>query len=158
MQQHVNSQQCILLHTVRNQNKPILDLKSCIMTSSNCVQHVFVYTGAILPLLQYGAPIWIKALEKASYKIKLIRIQRLINIRIAKSFRTVSNEAPCIINGLTPIDIKLEETVQLFQLTRRNKSEKDHDTRTTNWPQNIDYDAQPEEWLHPADSQNHRTP
>ena len=50
-----------------------------------------IYTGAILPLLQYGAPIWIKALAKTSYKIKLIRVQRLINIRIAKSFRTVSN-------------------------------------------------------------------
>ena len=111
-----------------------------------------IYTGAILPLLQYGAPIWIKALAKASYKIKLIRVQRLINIRIAKSFPTVSNEALCIINGLTPIDIKLEETVQLFQLTRRNKSEKGHDTRTTNWPQNIDYNAQPEDWLHPADT------
>ena len=47
-----------------------------------------VYTGAILPLLQYGAPIWIKALAKASYKIKLIRVQRLINIRIAKSYLT----------------------------------------------------------------------
>ena len=33
-----------------------------------------------------------------------------------------------------------------------DKSEKDHDTRTTNWPQNIDYDTQPEDWLHPADT------
>jgi len=60
-----------------------------------------IYTNAILPLLQYGAPIWIKALAKDSCKIKLIRAQRLINIRRAKSFRTVSNEALCIINGLT---------------------------------------------------------
>ena len=111
-----------------------------------------IYTGAILPLLQYGAPIWIKALAKASYKIKLIRVQRLINIRMAKSFRTVSNEALCIINGQTPIDIKLEETAQLFHITRRNNSEKVLDTRTTTRPQNIDYDAQPEDWLHPADT------
>ena len=111
-----------------------------------------IYTGAILPLLQYGVPIWIKAPAKATYKIKLIRVQRLINIRIAKSSLTVSNEALCIINVLTPIDIKLEETAQLFQITRRNKSEKDHNTRTTNWPQNIDYDAQPEDWLNPADT------
>jgi hypothetical protein len=64
----------------------------------------------------------------------------------------VSNEALRIINGLTPIDIKLEETAHLFQITRRNKSEIDHDRRTTTWPQNIDYDAQPEDWLHPADT------
>jgi hypothetical protein len=111
-----------------------------------------IYTGAILPLLQYGAPIWIKALEKNSYKMKLIRVQRLINIRIAKSFHTVSNGALCVINSLTPIDIKLEETAQLYQIIRRNKSGKDHDTPATNWPQNIDHDAQPEDWLHPADT------
>jgi hypothetical protein len=110
-----------------------------------------IYTGAILPLLQYGAPIWIKALEKASYKIKLIRVQRLINIRIAKSFRTVSSEALCIINDLTP-DIKLEEDAQLFQITRRNKKEYDHDTCTTNGPQNVDYESHPKDWLHPADT------
>jgi len=111
-----------------------------------------IYTGAILPLLHYGAPIWIKALEKASYKIKFIRVQRLINIRIAKSFRTVSNEALCIINGLTPIDIKLEEVAQLFQITRRIKEKYDHDACTNNWPQSIEYDSHPEDWLHPADT------
>jgi hypothetical protein len=85
-----------------------------------------IYTGGILPLLQYGAPIWINALAKVTYKTKLIRVQKLINIRIAKSYRTVSNEALCIINGLTPIDIKLEETAQLFQITsytRQTQSE-----------------------------------
>ena len=35
----------------------------------------------ILPILQYGAPIWKSALTKASYKTKLIRVQRLMNIK-----------------------------------------------------------------------------
>ena len=95
---------------------------------------------------------WIKALENTSYKIKLIRIQRLINTRIAKPFRTVSNEALCIINGLTPIDIKLEEVAQLYQITRRNNREFYHDARTPHWPQDIDYDSLPKDWLHPADT------
>ena len=51
-----------------------------------------IYTGAVLPLLQYGAPVWGKALAKDSYKRKLIRVPRLINIRIAKAYSTVSNE------------------------------------------------------------------
>jgi ribonuclease HI len=113
-----------------------------------------IYSGAILPLLQYGAPVWINALAKASYKTKLIRIQRLMNIRIAKSYRTVSNEALCVITGLIPIDIKIEETAQLLQITKRNKG-LEHSTncdRTNNRPQNIDYDVQPEDWLHPADT------
>jgi hypothetical protein len=61
-----------------------------------------IYTGGILPLLQYGAPVWIKAMDKACYKLKLVRIQRLINIKIAKAYRTMLNEALCILTGLTP--------------------------------------------------------
>ena len=95
-----------------------------------------IHTGAILPLFLYGAPIWVNALNKACYRTKLNRVQRLINIRIAKSYRTVSNEALCMITGLTPIDIKIEETSRLFQITKGNIKEKvqfDHDTRTKHW-------------------------
>ena len=52
-----------------------------------------IYTGAILPLLLYGAPVWKGVLNSSCYKDKLVRIQRLINIKIAKAYRTVSNEA-----------------------------------------------------------------
>jgi hypothetical protein len=66
-----------------------------------------IYTGGILPLLQYGAPVWISAIHKACYKLKLVRVRRLINIKISKAYRTVSSEALCILTGLTPIAIKL---------------------------------------------------
>ena len=62
-----------------------------------------IYKGAILPLLSYGAPIWSNALAKNYNLRKLKRVQRLINIRIARSFRTASYEALCIVTGLTPI-------------------------------------------------------
>jgi hypothetical protein len=99
-----------------------------------------IYTGAILPLLLYGAPIWVNALTKACYNIKLTRVQRLINIRIAKSYRTVANEAVCIITGLTPIDIKVNETAQFFQITKGNNKEEEQ----------FDYDTRTKHWLHPA--------
>jgi len=51
-------------------------------------------------------------MEKGSYKSKLVRVQRLINIKIAKAYRTVSNEDLCILRGLTLIAIKIEETAQ----------------------------------------------
>jgi len=60
-----------------------------------------LYTGGIPPLL-YGAPVWAKTLEKTSHRKKLTRVQRLINIKVAKAYRTVSNEALCIITGLQP--------------------------------------------------------
>jgi hypothetical protein len=56
-----------------------------------------------------------------------------MNIRIAKSYRTVSNEDLCIITGLIPIDIKKEETAQPLQITNRNERQYN---RKINWPQN----------------------
>jgi hypothetical protein len=78
--------------------------------------------------------------QKASYKQKIIRVQRLINLRIAKAYRNVSNEALCIITGITPIDIKIEETAALFQITKeRTKDE-----------QPFDSDTKPKHWVHPT--------
>jgi hypothetical protein len=62
--------------------------------------------------------VWKKAIDKISYKLKLIRVQRLINIKIAKAYRTVSNEALCVLTGLTPIAIKIKEAIQFYGLTR----------------------------------------
>jgi len=43
MQQNENSQQCILLHRVRNQNnKPILHLTFFSLTCNKCVKYVFL--------------------------------------------------------------------------------------------------------------------
>jgi len=67
-----------------------------------------IYLGGILPLKLYGTPVWKSVLKRHCYKAKLIRIQRLINLKMAKAYRTVSNEALCIINGITPINIKIE--------------------------------------------------
>jgi hypothetical protein len=52
-----------------------------------------IYTGEILPLLLYGAPVWKGVPNSFCYKDKLVRIQRLINIKIAKAYRAVSNVA-----------------------------------------------------------------
>ena len=65
-----------------------------------------------------------KTIDKVNYKSKLVSVQRLINIRIVKVYSTVSNEALCIITGLTHIAIKIEELFQLYQLTRGSKKMK----------------------------------
>jgi len=75
-----------------------------------------IYTGGILPLLLYGAPVWKSVLNRSCYKAKLNRIQRLINLKIAKAYRTVSNEALCVINGIIPIHIKIEEIGNCMKL------------------------------------------
>jgi hypothetical protein len=99
-----------------------------------------IYTGGTLPLLLYGASVWINAINKATYKLKIIRVQRLINIRLERACRTVSNEAKCILTGLTLIDIKIEEAAQLYQLTRGSRK---HEMV-------FDQDMGVKHWLHPA--------
>jgi hypothetical protein len=56
-----------------------------------------IYKGAVLPLMLYGAPIWIGAIGKKCNKIVYSRVQWLMNIKIAKAYRTTSNEVLCIL-------------------------------------------------------------
>ena len=44
-----------------------------------------IYTGAILPLISYATPVWIEALNKKYNRLKLVRVQRLINLKIVKA-------------------------------------------------------------------------
>ena len=99
-----------------------------------------MYKGEILPLLLYGAPVWIEALEKECNKTVYNRVQRLINIKITKAFWTTSSEALCTLTGLIPIVIRVEEAAKLYNIMRKRQAHA------------IDHEVQPKDWLHPADS------
>jgi hypothetical protein len=88
-----------------------------------------------------------KAINIVSNKSYLIRRQRLINIKIANAYRTVSNEALCILTDLTPIAIKIEETFQIYQLTRRRTKEEAP----------VDLDMGVRYWHHPPETITIRT-
>ena len=77
-----------------------------------------IYKGAILIHMLYGAPIWIGAVGKKCNKILYSSFQRLINIKIAKAYRTTSNDALSILTGTTPIEIKAEGAANLYRITR----------------------------------------
>ena len=65
----------------------------------------------------------------------------LTNIRTVKAYRTVSNDALCIITGVIPIHIKIKETAELHKIVRGNRHKN----------LQIDHDKLPKQWLHPAD-------
>jgi hypothetical protein len=46
------------------------------------------------------------------------------------------------LNGLTPIVIKAEEVAKLYNIMRNRQAHE------------IDYEVQPKDWLHPADSES----
>jgi hypothetical protein len=98
-----------------------------------------IYKGAILPLMLYGAPVWIGAMEKKCNKIIYTRVQRLMNIKIAKAYRITSGKTLCILTGTTPIDIKAAETAKLYHITRDRQNLQ------------LEHEVQPKDWTHPAD-------
>jgi hypothetical protein len=87
-----------------------------------------------------GAPVWIEALEKECNKTVYNRVLRLINIKIAKAFRTTPNEALCTLTSLTFIVIKADKAAKLYRIVRKSQV------------QGIDCEAQPKDWLHPANT------
>jgi hypothetical protein len=86
------------------------------------------YTGAVLPILSYGAPVWIECLKRNNNATKLKRVQRLINIKIAQAFCTTSYEVLSALTGITPILIELGNLAKYYHITRGNEQE-DHTMR-----------------------------
>jgi len=100
-----------------------------------------IYEGAILPLLLYAAPVWIDAMKYSCNRRKYIRAQRMINLRIVKAYFTTSNEALCIVADTTPILLKTEEAVRIYNL-KKGRGNQTH---------KIDREVEPKYWQHPAD-------
>ena len=127
------SEKCTkLIHSLSKSARVNWGLKSDVLK--------IIYRGAILPLLSYAAPVWIDSVNKRINTTKLRRVQRLINIKIIKAYRTTSYEASCIIAGLTPITIELQKIANFYKITR-----------ATNQISEIDSTVHYTEWPHPAD-------
>jgi hypothetical protein len=62
-----------------------------------------VYKGAIVPLMTYGAPVWEGAITKRKYLQELQSALRLMNIKIAKAYRTIYFEVSCVM-ARVPLD------------------------------------------------------
>jgi hypothetical protein len=78
-----------------------------------------IYSGAIEPISTYGAPMWEKTLTKQNNLRKYQHVQRM-NIKIAKAFRTLSYEASCVLAGVRPIRLAIEEKVRTYKATHNN--------------------------------------
>jgi hypothetical protein len=74
-------------------------------------------------------------------RLKYIRVQRRMNIKIARAFCTISSEALCILAGTTPIIIRTEEASKQY-FFRKGKG-----TLT----QPIDLQMELKNWPHAAD-------
>jgi predicted ATP-grasp superfamily ATP-dependent carboligase len=76
------------------------------------------------------------AITKHKYLQKLQSAQRLINIKIAKAYRTISFEASCVIAGVPPIGLVIDGKVQVYK--------QNHGLENSDMPLPV------QEWPHPA--------
>jgi hypothetical protein len=79
-----------------------------------------IYNVAVEPILTYGEPVWEKALTKQN-NLKYQRVQRMLNIIIAKAFRTLSYEAACVLAAVRPIRLAVEEKVRTYKATQQHR-------------------------------------
>jgi len=81
--------------------------------------------------------IWRPSVERyldiTCYKAKINGVKRLINIRIANPYRTVSNEALCVIAGLIPINTKIEGTAKFYESVKGQGKLFDREMEGKHW-------------------------
>lgn len=66
-------------------------------------------------VMLYGAEIWAEALQHRKYRKRLSDVQRRAALRIACSYRTVSEPAVLVIAGVVPIDLQAQQRKFTFQ-------------------------------------------
>ena len=87
----------------------------------------------MIPLLTYGAPVWEEAAAKQKINKRILqRVQRLINIKIAKAYRTISFEASCVMAGVPPIGLVIEEKARRYMI--KHNPECNLPLPVTEWP------------------------
>jgi RNA binding protein fox-1 len=72
-------------------------------------------------ILRYGVPAWGTALKTKRNRKKLNSTFRFMAMRVASAYRTISLEAVCLIAGMIPICITLEEDIECYE--RRTTSQ-----------------------------------
>lgn len=73
--------------------------------------------NVVLSILRYGGPVWYSALSTNSYLSKLESTHRLMCLRVACAYRTVSHDAICVLAGMMPIGIVIKEDAECFELS-----------------------------------------
>ncbi len=72
-------------------------------------------SSVVTSVLTYGIAIWADALKRQESPRKVAPIYRLSALRITSAYRTVSEDAVCVIAGMLPIGVLAEERKSLYQ-------------------------------------------
>ncbi|XP_050093845.1 uncharacterized protein LOC126576580 [Anopheles aquasalis] len=70
--------------------------------------------GVVSSVLRYAGPAWAEALTVQRNLDSLNQVHRLTAVRVAGSFSTVSLAAVCVITGMIPVGIRVEEDMECY--------------------------------------------
>lgn len=107
--------------------------------------------NVITSILMYGAPIWASASEVCTYRQKVASVYRLCALRVISAFRTVSEEAVCLIAGMPPIDLIAKERRNMYfrreDLSKRDSRIMAHEETISEWQHQWD-NTEKGRWTH----------
>ena len=72
-------------------------------------------------VLLYGAPIWAEVTNKVVHRNIILRAQRIMALRVASAYRTVSTDAAMVISSLVPVHLLAQERKRIYE--RKQKGE-----------------------------------
>ncbi|XP_015124393.1 uncharacterized protein LOC107046315 [Diachasma alloeum] len=72
----------------------------------------------VTSVLSYGIPIWADALQFQESRRKTASVYRQSTPRVASAYRTVSEDAVCVIAGMLPIEVLAEDRRCLYRRRR----------------------------------------
>lgn len=74
-----------------------------------------LFATVIHSVVLYAAPIWAAILKHQRYRRQVQQIQRPVLIRVCRAYRTTSDAALCVVAGIPPIHLLVEERVCVYQ-------------------------------------------
>lgn len=74
-----------------------------------------ILASVIYSIVLYAAPIWGKIIKYDKYRIILEKVQRQVMISICSAYRTTSTSALQVISNSIPIDLLVEERMQMYK-------------------------------------------
>ncbi|XP_075170256.1 uncharacterized protein LOC142242576 [Haematobia irritans] len=75
-------------------------------------------------ILLYGCEVWGMSLQARQRANKLLSVQRTAALREASAYRTVSAPAIQVISGMIPIDLQVEERMEIYALKQRAEADR----------------------------------
>jgi hypothetical protein len=88
-----------------------------------------IYEGALAPIMTYGAPVWEEAIKNQTLLRKMQSTQRLIDIKITKTHRTISYDASCLLARVQPTGIEIKGKSSLYKKNTVQVKRKTNGTR-----------------------------